>query len=76
MIGNSGTGKTTTMRAMERLYASTPAFESYRAVIIVNANILANDEGAVDTTPLLLRLEERARQILGDGAQRRGHRPR
>jgi ATP-dependent Clp protease ATP-binding subunit ClpX len=68
LIGNSGTGKTTTMRAMERLYASTPAFESYRAVIIVNANILANDEGTVDTTPLLRRLEERARQILGDGA--------
>jgi ATP-dependent Clp protease ATP-binding subunit ClpX len=69
MIGNSGTGKTTTMRAMERLYASTPAFETYRAVIIVNANILANDEGVVDTTPLLRRLEERARQILGDGAR-------
>jgi ATP-dependent Clp protease ATP-binding subunit ClpX len=69
MIGNSGTGKTTTMRAMERLYASTPAFETYRAVIIVNANILANDEGAVDTAPLLRRLEERARQILGDGAR-------
>jgi ATP-dependent Clp protease ATP-binding subunit ClpX len=68
LIGNSGTGKTTTMRAMERLYASTPAFESYRAVIIANANILANDEGTVDTTPLLHRLEERARQILGDAA--------
>ena len=69
MIGNSGTGKTTTMRAMERLYSSTPAFESYRVVIIINANVLANDEGTVDTTPLLHRLEERARQILGDGAR-------
>jgi ATP-dependent Clp protease ATP-binding subunit ClpX len=68
LIGNSGTGKTTTMRAMERLYASTSAFASYRTVVIVNANILANDEGTVDTTPLLHRLEERARQILGDGA--------
>jgi ATP-dependent Clp protease ATP-binding subunit ClpX len=68
MIGSSGTGKTTTMRAMERLYSSTPAFESYRTVIILNANILANDEGTVDTTPLLLRLEERARQILGENA--------
>jgi ATP-dependent Clp protease ATP-binding subunit ClpX len=69
MIGNSGTGKTTTMRAMERLYASTEAFESYRAVVIVNANILANDEGTVDTTPLLHRLEERARQLLGEAAR-------
>jgi ATP-dependent Clp protease ATP-binding subunit ClpX len=69
LIGSSGTGKTTTMRAMERLYASTPAFESYRAVVILNANILANDEGTVDTTPLLHRLEERARQILGEDAR-------
>jgi len=69
LIGNSGTGKTTTMRAMERLYASTPAFEWYRVVIIVNANILSNDEGVIDTTPILHRLEERARQILGDGAR-------
>ena len=69
MIGSSGTGKTTTMRAMERLYASTEAFESYRVVIILNANILANDEGVVDTTPLLHRLEERARQLLGEHAR-------
>jgi ATP-dependent Clp protease ATP-binding subunit ClpX len=69
LIGSSGTGKTTTMRAMERLYSSTAAFESYRTVVILNANILANDEGTVDTSPLLLRLEERARQILGDGAR-------
>jgi len=68
LIGNSGTGKTTTMHAMERLYAATPEFERYRNVIIVNANILADDDGVVDTTPLLRRLEERARQILGDNA--------
>ena len=68
LIGNSGTGKTTTMRAIERLYAATPEFEQYRNVIIVNANILADDTGLVDTTPLLRRLEERARQILGEGA--------
>lgn len=69
LIGNSGTGKTTTMRAMERLYATTPEFERYRTVVILNANILADEEGAVDTGPLLRRLEERARQILGDGAK-------
>jgi ATP-dependent Clp protease ATP-binding subunit ClpX len=69
LIGSSGTGKTTTMRAMERLYAATPAFERYRSVVILNANILANDEGTVDTSPLLSRLEERSRQILGEDAQ-------
>ena len=68
LIGNSGTGKTTTMRAMEELYGSRAEFERYRCVIILNANVLANEEGTVDATPLLARLEERARQIAGDDA--------
>lgn len=68
MIGNSGTGKTTTMRSIERLYASRPELERYRAVVILNANIMADEEGNVDTAPLLARLEERARQILGPQA--------
>jgi ATP-dependent Clp protease ATP-binding subunit ClpX len=68
LIGNSGTGKTTVMRAMEKLYQSQPAFAEYRVVVILNANTMATDEGVVDTSRLLLRLEERARQILGDAA--------
>jgi ATP-dependent Clp protease ATP-binding subunit ClpX len=68
MIGNSGTGKTTVMRAMERLYQSTEEFHEYRVVVIMNANTLSTDEGTVDTTRILTRLEERARQILGDDA--------
>jgi ATP-dependent Clp protease ATP-binding subunit ClpX len=68
LIGNSGTGKTTTMRAIEEMYARHEEFERYRNVVIVNANILADDDGTVDTTGLLQRLEERARQILGEDA--------
>ena len=68
MIGNSGTGKTTIMRAMERLYAEHEEFDKYRVVVIINANTFATDEGVVDTTRLFTRLEERARQILGDDA--------
>ena len=68
LIGNSGTGKTTIMRAMERLYQSSEAFHEYRVVIITNANTIANDEGFVDTSRLFTLLEERARQMLGDGA--------
>ena len=68
MIGNSGTGKTTTMRAVEKLYADHDDLAKYRNVVILNANILADEEGHVDTTPLLARLEERARRILGDEA--------
>lgn len=68
LIGNSGTGKTTIMRAMERLYQSEENFEKYRAVVIMNANTVANDEGVVDPTRLLTRLEDRARHMLGDDA--------
>ena len=68
LIGNSGTGKTTIMRAMERLYESTPEFSHFRVVVIMNANTLSTEDGTVDTHRVLTRLEERARQILGDGA--------
>ncbi len=68
LIGNSGTGKTTVMRSMERMYESHEDFAKYRVVVIMNANTLSTEEGAVDTHRVLVRLEERARQILGDGA--------
>ena len=68
MIGNSGTGKTTTMRSVERIYAAKEDFADFRTMVILNANVLANEEGNVDTTPLLARLEDRARQILGSEA--------
>jgi len=68
MIGNSGTGKTTIMRSMERLYQQHDEFSKYRVVIIMNANTFATDEGVIDTSRLFTRLEERARQILGPDA--------
>jgi ATP-dependent Clp protease ATP-binding subunit ClpX len=68
LIGNSGTGKTTIMRAIEALYNSHDEFHEHRAVLILNANTLATEEGAVDTGRLFTRLEERARQVLGPGA--------
>jgi len=68
LIGNSGTGKTTIMRSMERLYAEHPDFHKYRVVIIMNANTFATDEGVIDTSRLFTTLEERARRILGPGA--------
>lgn len=68
LIGNSGTGKTTIMRAIERLYAETDALAEFRAVIIMNAHTLATEEGVVDTHRLFARLEERARQVLGPNA--------
>ena len=68
MIGSSGTGKTTVMRAMERMYHEHPEFAKYRVVVILNANTFATDEGTVDTSQLFRTLEERARQILGENA--------
>jgi ATP-dependent Clp protease ATP-binding subunit ClpX len=68
LIGNSGTGKTTIMRGIEALYAAYEQLAEYRVVLIMNANTLATEEGAVDTSRLFSRLEERVRQVLGSGA--------
>jgi ATP-dependent Clp protease ATP-binding subunit ClpX len=68
LIGNSGTGKTTIMRAIEGLYHDHEEFSEYRVVLIMNANTLATEEGAVDTSRLFHRLEERTRQVLGTDA--------
>ncbi|MFL6195862.1 MAG: AAA family ATPase [Thermoanaerobaculia bacterium] len=68
LIGNSGTGKTTIMRGIEALYQAHEEFAEYRVVLIMNANTLATEDGAVDTSRLFSRLEERTRQVLGDGA--------
>jgi ATP-dependent Clp protease ATP-binding subunit ClpX len=68
LIGSSGTGKTTIMRAVERLYAEHEEIHEYRVVIIINANTFATDEGVVDTSRLFERLEEQSKRILGDDA--------
>jgi ATP-dependent Clp protease ATP-binding subunit ClpX len=67
LIGNSGTGKTTIMRAVEALYAAHEELREHRVVLIMNASTLATEDGAVDTSRLFFRLEERARQVLGPG---------
>ncbi len=68
LIGSSGTGKTTIMRSVERLYAEHDELQKYRVVVIMNANTFATEGGAIDTSRLFVRLEERARRILGDDA--------
>ena len=68
LIGNSGTGKTTIMRGIEALYNEHEELQEHRVVLILNASTLATEEGAVDTSRLFHRLEERARQVLGAGA--------
>jgi ATP-dependent Clp protease ATP-binding subunit ClpX len=43
LIGNSGTGKTTLMRAVEHYLASRPDLASYSNLIRINANVLAEE---------------------------------
>lgn len=66
MIGNSGTGKTTIMNNIQRLYNEVPELEPFRAVTILNANLLV-DADRLEFRPerLLKAIEQRARSIAG-----------
>lgn len=69
MIGNSGTGKTTIMRAVEQMYLANPSFQKHRVVARMNANTLASEEGEVITGKQLFKtVQDRALQILGKEA--------
>ncbi|MCP4201591.1 MAG: AAA domain-containing protein [bacterium] len=69
LIGASGSGKTTVMRAVESFLASDPKLAQRSTQIRVHANILAQeaDEGAPGER-LLHRLMARAQEQLGAGA--------
>jgi len=73
MIGASGTGKTTLMRAVEEYLAQRPDLDQRSTLIRVHASILAESTyGANPGGRLLLRLLERAREQVGnDGDARR-----
>jgi len=66
LIGNSGTGKTTIMNNIQRLYHETEAYRPFRAMTIINANLLV-DPDRLEFRPerLLSVVEQRARAIIG-----------
>lgn len=66
MVGNSGTGKTTIMNNLQRLYHDVPEYRPFRAVAIINANLLV-DADRLEFRPdrLLAAVEQRARAICG-----------
>ncbi len=66
MVGNSGTGKTTIMNNIQRLYNEVPEYQPFRAVTIINANLLV-DADRLEFRPerLLKAVEQRARAIAG-----------
>jgi ATP-dependent Clp protease ATP-binding subunit ClpX len=69
MIGSSGTGKTTLMRSVENLLASTPELAGRSAVVRIHANVLGEEaERGRPGEAILTRLLERAREQLGGRA--------
>ncbi len=67
MVGNSGTGKTTVMNNIQRLYNEVPEYGPFRAVTIINANLLV-DSDRMEFRPdrLLKAVEQRARSMVGE----------
>ena len=67
MVGNSGTGKTTIMNNIQRLYNEVPEYRPFRAVTVINANLLV-DSDRMEFQPerLFSAVEQRARAIAGD----------
>ena len=69
MIGSSGTGKTTLMRAVESYLASDPVLSARSAVVRIHANVLGEEaERGRPGEAVLGRLLDRAREQLGHSA--------
>jgi ATP-dependent Clp protease ATP-binding subunit ClpX len=69
MIGSSGTGKTTLMRAVEGYLASDPALAQASTVVRIHANVLGEEaERGRPGEAVLGRLLERSREQLGSAA--------
>jgi len=57
LIGGSGTGKTTIMKAMQLFYNEHEGLNRFRIMTITNANMLLDQEGAINTIQLFRNLE-------------------
>lgn len=69
LIGNSGTGKTTLMRNIQRVYNEVPEFRPFRAMTLINANLLVDmDHLEFKPDRVLIAAEQRARVLLGSQA--------
>jgi len=67
LIGNSGTGKTTIMNNIQRMYHEVHEYRPFRAMTIINANLLVDAE-RLEFQParLLTAVEQRARALVGE----------
>jgi len=69
LIGSSGTGKTTLMRAVEEYLAADPAMARRSAIVRIHANVLGDEaEAGRPGEKVLRRLLERVREQLGPEA--------
>ncbi len=69
MVGSSGTGKTTLMRAVERFLAADPKLAVRSTIVRIHANILGDEAEAGRPGGMVLRrLLERAREQIGTQA--------
>ncbi len=67
LIGNSGTGKTTIMNNIQRMYHDVAEYRPFRAMTILNANLLVDSE-RMEFQParLMEAVEQRARALVGE----------
>ena len=67
LIGSSGTGKTTIMNNIQRLYDSVEELAAFRAVTILHANLLVDAERTeFRADRMLTAVEQRARLVAGE----------
>lgn len=69
LIGSSGTGKTTLMRAIQQFFMAHAAFRPFAAMCIVNARTLVDENGDVDVFRIFQHLEADAMRLLGPDAE-------
>ncbi|HSN55345.1 MAG TPA: AAA family ATPase, partial [Candidatus Sulfomarinibacteraceae bacterium] len=67
LIGSSGTGKTTIMNNIQRIYHEVPEYRPFRVRTIMNAHRL-DDAERLEFQParLMAAVEQRARALVGD----------
>lgn len=69
LIGNSGTGKTTIMRAVERFFSQARGHEKFSTIIRINANLVADLASRGQQSNIVMdRLARQAANILGENA--------
>ncbi|MCB1044292.1 MAG: AAA family ATPase [Acidobacteria bacterium] len=66
LIGNSGTGKTTIMRNIEKMFADDERLSRFTNTIRLNANVVADDQTAkLESSIIINRLHQNATRIMG-----------